>query len=1016
MAIKGKADEKAEVPPAKKAKTEETPAPAEEEAAEEPPKELEEDAPAEKGPKIKEKVGFLVKDTTLNVAVSDFGNMLTCFSDSGFQYLLAGARANVGIKSGRYMFEVNVVELMHQKQDTTGVTGRVPQPRNFFRLGLSTENSSLLIGEDEQSVCFDAEGSFIHNKKKTNVGAKFERSMNVCVLVNLDAGSENAYTVSLFRDGERICQPQKLPEGLMGKALFPTVTYRNVTVHYNFGPLAHADLPFKCRMIQDATAKDAIVAKDEAPKDGKYTAVFPTSLPDEGTFQWLDSWLEENPGYTELSDRAILDWAQKSGIARLKPYNSMVCKDKPEMSFGLPYMDEKTVQKMIKILAGLQKRNFVVMEVQANLLKDERAKLLESFTDFKKVALVVAGEPPKAFKQKSQDLALSEKQEKSDADFKKKLEEEKKKKAFAKKVKEDAKKKKKEEKAQKKANEERKKKLADILAKREADKKAAAEGKKAEEDVKMEETKEEEKEEVKEEAKEEESEESEAEPMEVEEKDPEPPKVELTDEEKKVWFKPSHIPDLTPAALNAGFSKFTFPAKTEGFDEVKFLWQPQPKAEEHLASWKQEKKLTARVEDLVVGEWFETRQKEWSKFLQSCKQKQNDYKAAVAKKVAEKASKQKLREQRIAQAKAKAAAKKAQKEAVAKAAKEKAEKAAAEKKAKKEAKAKAKAEKEAKGEAIDLDEEEEEEKEEEPKPIELDEEESEKEEEEPEEPEEEEEVVDIETLEVFGIEDIFEVGGKPINQPLFSQFGFEDWALLTLRFELNLLIHSFKKDVKDPERKEIHEDNIGFYYQKYFKKGLNPAFFGVKGLKELLKFFDDTIKVSDKKVLETFLPGDSETFNVFILLAEEARRDRSRRIDMGQEEAKINMQTGSLSGMVALSGAGSGNLSALSQLALQRAAQNTAAANAAKANPAKPGMPLTPASVSVARPPGLVGAAGPGMIRPAANAWAATQQTPWGAAQRPAAPGMAWGAQPRPAFPRPVASGLLRPTIRPQGW
>jgi len=227
------------------------------------------------------------------------------------------------------------------------------------------------------------------------------------------------------------------------------------------------------------------------------------------------------------------------------------------------------------------------------------------------------------------------------------------------------------------------------------------------------------------------------------------------------------------------------------------------------------------------------------------------------------------------------------------AAKEKAEKAAAEKKAKKEAKAKAKAEKEAKGEAIDLDEEEEE-KEEEPKPIELDEEESEKEDEEPEEPEEEEEVVDIETLEVFGIEDIFEVGGKPINQPLFSQFGFEDWALLTLRFELNLLIHSFKKDVKDPERKEIHEDNIGFYYQKYFKKGLNPAFFGVKVLKELLKFFDDTIKVSDKKVLETFLPGDSETFNVFILLAEEARRDRSRRIDMGQEEAKINMQTGSL--------------------------------------------------------------------------------------------------------------------------
>merc|ERR1712070_657908 len=123
----------------------------------------------------------------MNVADSMFGNLLTCLSDGGFQYLLGGARANVGMKSGRYSFEVNVVELMHQKQDTAGVTGRVPQPRNFFRLGLSTAGSSLLIGEDEESVCFDAEGSFIFNKKKTQVGAKFERNMNVALVLNLDA-------------------------------------------------------------------------------------------------------------------------------------------------------------------------------------------------------------------------------------------------------------------------------------------------------------------------------------------------------------------------------------------------------------------------------------------------------------------------------------------------------------------------------------------------------------------------------------------------------------------------------------------------------------------------------------------------------------------------------------------------------------------------------------------------------------------------------------------------------------
>merc|ERR1711881_788385 len=150
-------------------------------------------------------------------------------------------------------------------------------------------------------------------------------------------------------------------------------------------------------MLQDAAAKDVVISKDDTPKDGKCTAIFPCCLPEEGTFQWLDGWLKENPGYAELSDRAILDWAQRSGIARLKPYSSMICRDKPEMGFGLPLMDDKSVQKMIAATASLQRRNFVVMEIHANLLKEDRAKLLASFDGFKKVALVVCGEPPKAF-------------------------------------------------------------------------------------------------------------------------------------------------------------------------------------------------------------------------------------------------------------------------------------------------------------------------------------------------------------------------------------------------------------------------------------------------------------------------------------------------------------------------------------------------------------------------------------------------------------------------------------------
>lgn len=39
--------------------------------------------------------------------------------------------------------------------------------------------------------------------------------------------SPNAYTISLFKDGKRACEPQPLPDNLHGKALYPTINYRH---------------------------------------------------------------------------------------------------------------------------------------------------------------------------------------------------------------------------------------------------------------------------------------------------------------------------------------------------------------------------------------------------------------------------------------------------------------------------------------------------------------------------------------------------------------------------------------------------------------------------------------------------------------------------------------------------------------------------------------------------------------------------------------------------------------------
>mmetsp|Transcript_66878 Transcript_66878/g.145853 ORF Transcript_66878/g.145853 Transcript_66878/m.145853 type:complete len:495 (-) Transcript_66878:131-1615(-) len=438
-----------------------------------PEEERETDAPADTRPKIKEPVVFHLQESTLNVMPSTFGNVLTTLSDGGLQYLLAGARSSVGLKSGRYMFEAKIIEFINPPEDPA-VRSRTPQPRNVLRVGVALPGSSLFLGDTEDSVCFDADGHFIHNKKKVATEGKFTRDDVVAVLVNLEETGENSFTISLFKNGVRACAPQPLPESMRGQALHPAVTFKNLALHVNFGPVASEPLPFKCRMVQDAAAKDVVTTAITPPKDGKYEVLFPVSMPDEGSFDWLDLFLEKNPTYTELSDRAILRWAEKSGLYRPKGFgqNSRSSNDKPEFGFGLPLVDDLSISKVLRAVTPIHLRNYVVMEVQSNLIKEHRKELLPRWSapHFKKVAIVMVGDPTPAFKKRSQELILQAKQEASDAEHKAKMAAEKQKKMMEKRAKELEKVKKRAEKQKKKAEEERKKKVEEDKKKLEEEK------------------------------------------------------------------------------------------------------------------------------------------------------------------------------------------------------------------------------------------------------------------------------------------------------------------------------------------------------------------------------------------------------------------------------------------------------------------------------------------------------------------------------------------------------------------
>merc|ERR1719203_2572546 len=125
-----------------------------------------------------------------------------------------------------------------------------------------------------------------------------------------------------------------------------------------------------------------------------------------------------------------------------------------------------------------------------------------------------------------------------------------------------------------------------------------------------------------------------------------------------------------------------------------------------------------------------------------------------------------------------------------------------------------------------------------------------------------EEELERQDFDIFGVDDVLNLG---TGEPLFASFTFEDWALLSLRFELHLLVHAFKHDCNDSERTGIHPDHLAFYYNKYYKKMLNPKTFGLDSIEEVVTLVRDTV-IPCMKVIESQLSDELESNEIFVKL------------------------------------------------------------------------------------------------------------------------------------------------------
>jgi hypothetical protein len=748
-----------------------------EEAKQAMPKMVEEgDAPEDSRPKIAiEDVHMDMTDATCNAMTAADRRLLMTLCDGGFQYLLAGARCTHGMKSGRYFFEIKIVETLNPAEGQRPAA-RTPTPRQLLRLGISMSPSNNLLDDSNDKAYFDSEGYFVFGRKRTRAATHFNRDQVVGLLLNLDAGSLNANTLSLFRDGLRIADPQPIPEHMVGKTLYPCITWKNFTVQVNFGPTPKKPLPFKCRMLADAAAADLEhTPSKESSSARKNEVLFPVGLPDQGLFDWLDSYLEQNSHCVELSDRKVIEWAKKSGVYRQQGRSKQSI-DKPGMNFGIPLLDDENVQKTLAAVAPALRRDFVHMELKSNLIEKERKEALARFpsSTFKKVALVVMGEPPDEYKTKVLEWTLSDKVEKAKQD---KYREDKKRKW-------EEPEKKWEEKEQKELEKEEKKEPE----KEEGGDDAPKDGEGEKEVEKEGEAKDVEK----------------TEEMEADEEKP----IELSEEEKKIWYYKYDTPDLAQAVLAETFASFSLPSKDEGFDEIRFMWQPEDKCAAHLKAWVLDLKKTLRAEDLEPSTWFKDKFEEWSKALSEWRRKHNDSrdKRAKATKEEEKKDEDKEKEE--------------------------------------------KDEGEEKGE------------------------------------EKEEKEVDEEP-DVDKVEDVNDIGN---GKPLYANFVYEDWVLLSLRFELHLLIHAFKRDLDDPDRPGFAEGHLAFYFNKYYKKQFALSHYKMTELKELVELIKENVTINAETGFLEAVLCDDVPLDRFMRLTEDNRRERQRCIDAGDETANLKFE------------------------------------------------------------------------------------------------------------------------------
>lgn len=148
---------------------------------------------------------------------------VTPISEGGFGHMWAGARATHGVKSGKVCYEVKIGATVTTTEEVT----------NAIRIGFSTTNSTLHLGEGELSWGYESTGRAVHSSEFKEYGKKLAEKDVVGVYLDLES---SPCTLKYTVNGEDIGVAYEFEkESLNDAALFPHILTKNICYQVNLG-------------------------------------------------------------------------------------------------------------------------------------------------------------------------------------------------------------------------------------------------------------------------------------------------------------------------------------------------------------------------------------------------------------------------------------------------------------------------------------------------------------------------------------------------------------------------------------------------------------------------------------------------------------------------------------------------------------------------------------------------------------------------------------------------------------